>query len=295
MILVAVDGGRPGYSVGMTTYELAQTMARLGAVNAAGLQFGKFVTAAFDGQLLNRPSGPGRGAAGEGGAARPVRRRLRAATPSPAAIGSDERSRRRAARVPVVRPSTVTATSSARTAEPPARHRRARSRHVQLHVDDLRPEGTWHWNVQATDDSNRQSTADQTFVYDLTLTGLSVPRTMTAAAGLQVGFSLSRPATVTLQIETNDGTVVDVLPPSQLAAGTQSLLWDGMTSGGGPAPPGAYVARVTDTSSVGTVVTPRRSRFAVRLAPITSFIANHGLFAVFVLMASPRSFRRPAR
>ena len=43
VILVAVDGGRPGYSVGMTTYELAQTMARLGAVNAAGLAFGKFV------------------------------------------------------------------------------------------------------------------------------------------------------------------------------------------------------------------------------------------------------------
>ena len=37
MILVAVDGGQPGYSVGMTTYELAQTMARLGAVDAAGL------------------------------------------------------------------------------------------------------------------------------------------------------------------------------------------------------------------------------------------------------------------
>ena len=55
LVLVAVDGGRPGYSVGMTTYELAQTMARLGAVNAAGLQFGKFVTAAANGQLLNRP------------------------------------------------------------------------------------------------------------------------------------------------------------------------------------------------------------------------------------------------
>ena len=56
VILVAVDGGRPGYSVGMTNYELAQLMAKLGAVTAAGLQFGKYVTAAFDGQLLDRPS-----------------------------------------------------------------------------------------------------------------------------------------------------------------------------------------------------------------------------------------------
>jgi hypothetical protein len=55
VILVAVDGGRPGYSVGMTTYELAQTMARLGAVTAAGLEPGKAVTAAFQGQVLNRP------------------------------------------------------------------------------------------------------------------------------------------------------------------------------------------------------------------------------------------------
>src|SRR5262249_26294325 len=31
VILVAVDGGQPGYSAGMTTYDLAQTMARLGA------------------------------------------------------------------------------------------------------------------------------------------------------------------------------------------------------------------------------------------------------------------------
>ena len=166
-----------------------------------------------------------------------------------------ERSRRRSARVhgrsPVDRDRergrarTVRATRSTAGRVIPAR-----TRFTWTTFDS---EGTWHWNVQATDDANRQSTADQTFVYDLTLTGLSVPRTTTAAAGLQVGFSLSRPATVTLQIETKAGTVVDVLPPSQLAAGAQSLLWDGMTSGGGPAPPGEYVARVTDTSSIGTV------------------------------------------
>ena len=39
-------------SVGMTTYELAKTMASLGAVTAAGLQYGRFVEAAFDGQPL---------------------------------------------------------------------------------------------------------------------------------------------------------------------------------------------------------------------------------------------------
>ena len=57
VILVAVDGARPGYSVGMTAYELAQTMVRLGAVTAAAVEPGKPVTAAFQGQVLNRPSG----------------------------------------------------------------------------------------------------------------------------------------------------------------------------------------------------------------------------------------------
>jgi hypothetical protein len=211
------------------------------------------VTAAANGQLLNRP----KDLAGE----RPVKEALlvqyagvTAATPSPAAIGSENAAAGVQLAYTVVRPSTVAANVVGPDGQSHPLDTGARDpgtyRFTWTTFDS---EGTWHWNVQATDDANRQSTADQTFVYDLTLTGLSVPRTTTAAAGLQVGFTLSRPATVTLRIETNAGTVVDVLPASQLAAGTQSLLWDGMTSGGGPAPPGEYVARVTDTSSIGTV------------------------------------------
>src|SRR5207247_3280483 len=55
ILLVTVDGNQPGYSSGLSTYELAQTMARLGAVTAAALGSGGAVTAAFDGELLNRP------------------------------------------------------------------------------------------------------------------------------------------------------------------------------------------------------------------------------------------------
>ena len=57
IVLVAVDGGRPGYSAGLTSFELAQALVRLGAVTAAGVDPGDSVTAAFDGRLLNRPSG----------------------------------------------------------------------------------------------------------------------------------------------------------------------------------------------------------------------------------------------
>src|SRR5262249_43613213 len=52
IVLVAVDGGQPGYSVGLTNFELAETMAGLGAVTAAALDSGGAVTAAFDGRVL---------------------------------------------------------------------------------------------------------------------------------------------------------------------------------------------------------------------------------------------------
>ena len=40
ILLVVVDGRRPGYSVGMTSFELAQTMVRLGAQTASGMDAG---------------------------------------------------------------------------------------------------------------------------------------------------------------------------------------------------------------------------------------------------------------
>src|SRR5439155_14642200 len=58
IILVAVDGDQPGYSVGLTSFELAQALVRLGAVTAAGVDIGPSVSVAFDGLLLNRPSAP---------------------------------------------------------------------------------------------------------------------------------------------------------------------------------------------------------------------------------------------
>ena len=58
IILVTVDGRRPGYSVGMTNFELALTLARLGAWTASALDGGGSSTMAFEGALLNRPSDP---------------------------------------------------------------------------------------------------------------------------------------------------------------------------------------------------------------------------------------------
>ena len=55
VLMVVTDGRRPGYSVGMTNFELAQTIVRLGAVTGSAFDGGGSSSLAFDGKLLNRP------------------------------------------------------------------------------------------------------------------------------------------------------------------------------------------------------------------------------------------------
>ena len=180
MILVAVDGGRPGYSVGMTTYELAQAMVRLGAGTAAALEPGKPVTAAFQGQVLNRPYGK----VGEV----PVKEALLvqylgvyAPPPSVEQLGKANQAAGEQLAYTVVRPSTVTAAlvapdGTARTLD--TGPRQAGSYRFASGALDV--EGTWRWRITATDDQSRQSTAERTFLVDFTLSALKVPSTPTS-------------------------------------------------------------------------------------------------------------------
>ena len=123
-------------------------------------------------------------------------------------------------------------------------------------------EGTWHWRVSAVDDLGRESSVDQPFTYDLTLSGLSVPVSAAPATGLTARFRLSRAASVALTIETPRGVVVASPPAQEEPAGTASLAWDGTLSTGAKAPPGSYLARVTATSDVGT--SDLAASFAIR-------------------------------
>src|SRR6266545_2942386 len=59
LVMVAVDGRQPRYSTGLTNFELAQTLVRLGVVTGIALDSGGSTTMAFEGKLLNRPSDPG--------------------------------------------------------------------------------------------------------------------------------------------------------------------------------------------------------------------------------------------
>jgi hypothetical protein len=123
----------------------------------------------------------------------------------------------------------------------------------------LEVEGTWRWRVTATDDESRRSSAERAFSVDFTL---SAPRAAGTPRAPSFRFTLSRPATVALQIETPRGTAVARVRGAKLEAGARSLAWDGTLATGAKAPPGRYVARVTATSEVGTMALP--TAFALR-------------------------------
>jgi Phosphodiester glycosidase/FlgD Ig-like domain len=251
VILVAVDGGQPGYSVGLTSFELAQTLARLGAVTAAAVETGGAVTVAFDGQLLNRPSD----AAGE----RAVKEALLveyfgvyAAPPPFALLNGDPGKGAATVSYKIVRPSKVTASLIGPDGAPRALE--SDVQHVpgsyQFTYSSFDAEGGWHWRVTATDDLGRVSTVDRAFRYDTTLHGVAAPGTARGTASIR--FALARAARVRLRIETRTGVVLRSLEPVALQAGARSVVWDGRLARGTRAFGGSYVAHLFATSEVGT-------------------------------------------
>ena len=200
VILVAVDGGRPGYSVGMTSYELAKTMARLGAVTAAGARVRQATSPPRSTGEVAEPPERRRPGAGQGGAARPVPGRLRAA-----AVRGAARQGERGGRASSSPTASLAPVDRDRRRVVGARRRRRTSSTsgsrqpgtVPLHAGRAStPRARGTGRVSATDDQSRQSTADRTFSFDLTLYRRStVPRSRDRRPGVKVGFTLSRPAT----------------------------------------------------------------------------------------------------
>jgi phosphodiester glycosidase len=245
VVLAAVDGRQPGYSVGLTSFELAQTLVRLGAVTASGVAPGDPVTMAFDGRLLNRPN------RGE----RPVKEALlveyfgvyAADVPFPLLNGVPGRTEQPLS-YKLVRPSTVTAElvgpdDVARVLEAGVVHDPGTYSFTYSTFDR---EGTWHWNVAARDDLGRQSTIDRAFRYDTTLRAV---RTIGKAS---VGFTLGRAARVRVAVETKGGLAIDTVHEDDYAAGTWKVTWDGEIAGGAHASSNTYVAHVYATTATGT-------------------------------------------
>jgi len=269
IVLAAVDGGRPGYSVGLTNFELAQAMVRLGVVTGSALDSGGSTTMAFDGKLLNRPS--------DRGGERAVKETLAVmytgvyAPPPPLSVispaGGGLASQETLA-FKIVRPSTVTArivgpdgtaaynVTSARLAGTyqvtwPSGTRDARRQ-------ALTPLGRWRWVVSATDDQERDSSIERAFWVNDTLGFLRVsPRAARFKARRRnrvvARFRLTHTATVVGTVRTRTGVLVRRLGPVRLGAGTRAIRWDGRYRSGRLAYRGSYVFSVFAKNAYGPV------------------------------------------
>jgi hypothetical protein len=275
IVLLTTDGRQPGFSVGMTNFELAQTLVRYGAVRGMALDGGGSSTIAFEGAVLNSPSD---------GRERAVSTALMLqyygvyapppleAVVSPNGDGVAEEQR---LSYKVVRPSTVTATLTAPDGTI-AWQEAAVAREPGI-VEVLFPpapppppdgqpptepapplEGRWTLTVGATDDQGLASTATQRFFVNSTLSTLRVApvRVVVRNAGgrADVRWTQARAARVRVTIETPEGIVVrTVSKNTMLPAGEQAVAWDGRGNSRKPVSGGRYVVRVTATNELGAV------------------------------------------
>jgi hypothetical protein len=280
IVLLAVDGRRGGYSVGMTNWELAQAMVRLGCVTASALDAGGSTTMAFDGKLLNRPSDPG----GERSVAESLAIMYTGVYAPPPALtvvspngdGVDEQQQ---LSYKVVRPSNVTASlvgpggataftetlsrqpgiySYTWPATTKKQHGLRKLKGRWYRTLDTNPLGRWRWVISATDDQGQASSVERSFWLNDTLGFMQVaPRsvrvtkkTRTAViARLKLAFA----ARVTPSIWTPGGVLIRRLPGRNLAAGTRTIAWNGRFQNGRLVYRGRYVFKVFAQNAFGPV------------------------------------------
>ena len=263
VLLVAVEGTNPAYSIGMSSYELAVELSRLGATTAVGLDAGAAAGMAFNGKLLTQPSGGPEAKLSD--ALVLTYSGVYAAPPSAPVLSpnGDGAGDTEAFAFQVARPSNVVATLAgpsnakitlANGAESPGAH--------TLTWDGSNgavpaPEGEWTFAVTATDDRNVTTTAQRTFSLDNTLSSLAV----TSGSRPSATFQLARPANVVVRIERLNGVVVASLGSGPRAAGPQQATWRGRI-GKRQAQRGRYRVEVVATSSVGT--TSLAAQFSLR-------------------------------
>ena len=263
ILLVVADGGQPGYSVGMTNFELAIALVRLGAVTGAALGSGGPATLALEGQLLNRPTTAEAPLANalllgyEGVYAPPPSEPVL----SPNGDGVAESSQ---LAYKVVRPSEVVAQLTGpdgRVYAGDAGHRDPGTRTFAVPPPTAGPaalpEGTWRWTVSSTDDRGRRSTTERTFLLDNTLGALGLDQQLLrigrGGATLRIHFALARPATVVTTVETLTGAVLRIVSNGQLQPGQIDLTWDARDSRNRLVRSAKLVVHVRATNEIGTV------------------------------------------
>ncbi|HKX48403.1 MAG TPA: phosphodiester glycosidase family protein [Gaiellaceae bacterium] len=278
VILLTTDGRQPGFSVGMTNFELAQALVRYGAVRGMGLDGGGSSTLAFEGTVLNSPSD---------GRERAVSTALMLQyygvyAPPPleqvVSPNGDGVAETQELSFKVVRPSTTTATLTApdgTIAWQEVLDREAGTYEVAFPPVPLPPpppegtpppppttplppaEGRWTLTVAALDDQGLTSTTTRRFWVNSTLASLRVApaRIVVRPTGgrTEIRWTQARAARVKVTIETAEGVVVRTVSNASLPAGEQAVTWDGRGGNRKPVGTGRYIARVTAANELGSV------------------------------------------
>jgi hypothetical protein len=260
LIFVVADG-RSSASGGLSMWDLARTMQRLGAVTAMSVDGGGSSTLAFNGRVLNRPSdGPPRAVANglflfyHGIYAPRVSRAL--ITPNGDAV-----SERTTLSAKVVRPSVIdlkllrpnrTVAWRSRRGSLPGTFRKVVGSPVM-------PDGVWRWVVEATENgSGRVSTMTRSFNVNRTLGHLRLSRERLTVvprrtARVFVSAVLKRQATVGVSVLTRTGQVRKVLYQGARGRGKHVWSWDGRRTAGVLVPGGTYIIRIRATNTFGTL------------------------------------------
>jgi len=254
IVLVSVEGTDPAYSIGMSSYELAVELSRLGATTAFGLGAGAAAGLAFDGSLLTRPP-QGRRPKVSDALVLSYNGVYVAPPPTPVlspngdGVGDTEKLSYR-----LGRPSTVVATLTGPGGTKITLESGPQPASLQTVTWDgtnggsPAREGVWTFAVAATDDRNVATSASRTFSLDDTLSSLAVK---VGSRGLPTAtFQLSRAADVVVRVERPNGLPVATLRSGSLAAGPQRATWRGSISGR-RAPQGRYKLDIVATSTVG--------------------------------------------
>jgi hypothetical protein len=278
ILLVTTDGRQPGFSVGMTNFELAQTLVRLGAVRAMALDGGGSSTLAFEGTVLNSPSD---------GKERAVSTALMLQyfgvyVPPPAEAvvspNGDGVAEEEALSYKVVRPSTVTVTLTAPDGTVASQESGGREpgpypvafpplppapsppdgQPPPQPTEPLPPaEGRWTLTVTSTDDQGLSSSATRRFAVNSTLGFLRVEPSKLllppSGRNATIQWMQARAARVKVTVETAQGILVRTVANQRLESGPQAVMWDGRASWGKLVFGGRYVVRISATNELGVV------------------------------------------
>jgi hypothetical protein len=267
-VIFLVADGRSTTSAGLTSWELALQMQRLGAVTAMGLDGGGSSTMAFNGRVLNRPSdGSPRAVANglfvfyRGVYAPPPRRRVISPNGDGAAdsqVLGAKLVRHSSVDVRLLRPNGTVAWRY-RTSVSPGWIRR------RVGTSGMR-EGEWRWIADAAETaSGRTSRMTRRFTVNKTLGFLTLSKELVRlyprrGGRLDVSVVVTRPARLGVTVRNAAGTLKRTLFRGDVGPGTHVWRWNGWNDSGGLVRSGTYTVRVKGANALGAVALSKRVR-----------------------------------